>query len=265
VEKLGSIGDVVALTTLAGVTVYVVGLIGLAIVIWIDFTEDIATAWYAVSLLPRTVVAGQGIRIWLFWPVSLATVLTLLALFAVGYPDRAVLVPTAGFLFFILLFGLVLLRLRKANKLQEPGGFHHAIAVTIVAGFLGGLIMTKEAHLVAEALAANDRMSGEATHNFLLGALFFVGGGLLVGLAGAITIPHPLPSVRIDGDPGSDCVKGALVTHADGFWHLFDEKNELRSIRDEQVSGVRMGRGADSAEGIKFEDAKKLGSENTED
>jgi hypothetical protein len=262
-EKLGGIGDVLALTTLAGVTVYVVGLIGLAIVTWIDFTEDSATAWYAVSLLPRTVVAGQGMRIWLFWPVSLAAVLTLLALLSVGHPNRTELVPAAGFVYFCLLFVLVLRRLLKANK--DPGAFHHVIAVTIIAGFIGGLVMIKEAHLVAEALAANGRVSGEATHNFLLGVLFFVGGGFLVGLPGAVTIPHPLPLVRIDRDPGFRCVKGALVTHADGFWHLFDEDKHLVSISDEQVVGVRTVREADDAEGTKCEDAKKVGSENGKD
>ena len=60
-----NIGDLAALVTVAGVTIYVLGLIGLAIPIYRVFTGEISTAWYAVSLVPKTVVAGQGVRIWM--------------------------------------------------------------------------------------------------------------------------------------------------------------------------------------------------------
>jgi hypothetical protein len=38
-----------------------------------------ATAWYAVSLLPRTVVAGQGVRTWVQWPLLLTAIMLLRA------------------------------------------------------------------------------------------------------------------------------------------------------------------------------------------
>jgi hypothetical protein len=34
-------------------------------------------------------------------------------------------------------------------------------------------------------------------------------------------------------------VVGRLVTHSDGFWHLFDKERNLLSIPDEQVSAVQ--------------------------
>jgi hypothetical protein len=63
------IGDLVAVVTAGGLAIYVMGLVGLSITIRRTFTGDISTAWYAVSLLPRVVVAGQGVRIWLGWPI----------------------------------------------------------------------------------------------------------------------------------------------------------------------------------------------------
>src|SRR5215213_10483933 len=71
------IGDLAAIVTLTGVTIYVLGLVGLAIPIFRTFTGDLATAWYAVSLLPRTVVAGQGVRIWVQWPLFMTAILLL--------------------------------------------------------------------------------------------------------------------------------------------------------------------------------------------
>jgi len=39
-----SIGDLAAIVTVAGVTIYVLGLVGLAIPIYRTFTDDVATA-----------------------------------------------------------------------------------------------------------------------------------------------------------------------------------------------------------------------------
>src|SRR5215212_8406508 len=70
-----SIGDLATILTVAGVSIYVLGLIGLAIPILREFTGDITTAWYAVSLVPKTVVAGEGVRIWMGRPAAFATAL----------------------------------------------------------------------------------------------------------------------------------------------------------------------------------------------
>src|SRR5215208_8151257 len=69
------IGDLAAILTTLGVTIYVLGLIGIAVPIRRTFTEDLSTAWYTVALIPRTVVAGQGVRIWVRWPLVLTLLL----------------------------------------------------------------------------------------------------------------------------------------------------------------------------------------------
>jgi hypothetical protein len=65
VDSSIGIGDLVGIITVAGVAVYVLGLVGLSVTIRFKLTGDLSTAWYVVSLLPRTVVPGQGIRLWL--------------------------------------------------------------------------------------------------------------------------------------------------------------------------------------------------------
>ena len=70
-----SIGDLAAILTALGVSIYVVGLLGLAITIRLKLASTTSIAWYAVSLLPKTVVAGHGVRIWLGWPIVLTFVL----------------------------------------------------------------------------------------------------------------------------------------------------------------------------------------------
>jgi hypothetical protein len=54
----------------------------------------------------------------------------------------------------------------------------------------------------------------------------------------------PLPKVEITrrdrGEEALNPPKGYLVAHSDGFWHLFNEKNQLLSIPDDEVSSVRV-------------------------
>jgi hypothetical protein len=62
------VADLAAVLTAAGVTIYVLGLTG----IYISTRRELrhtSTAWYVTSLVPRTVVAGQGVRIWLGLPL----------------------------------------------------------------------------------------------------------------------------------------------------------------------------------------------------
>jgi hypothetical protein len=64
VDNAIGIAQLATLLTAAGVAIYVLGLVGVALSVNLTFAENWATAWYAVSLMPRTVVAGQGVRIW---------------------------------------------------------------------------------------------------------------------------------------------------------------------------------------------------------
>src|SRR5215211_951364 len=69
------IAEVAALITVVGAAIYGLGLLGVAWPIHKRWQNDAATTLYAVSLIPRAVVAGQGIRILMGFPTLVATLL----------------------------------------------------------------------------------------------------------------------------------------------------------------------------------------------
>jgi hypothetical protein len=241
------IADVLALITVAGVAVYVAGLVGLAIAIRREFTRDISTAWYVVALIPRTVVAGQGVRIWLLWPVTLGALLTVLVALIAGRPDLAPLIPVTGLVFASVLSLLVL---RTIQRPQPQRGMDstwlagHLIVFAAIASLVGSIMMAKGVHLVfLTAVDAANLVSASLGRSFLVGAILFIVGGFLVALPGAAVVSDPLPPVRIYRGAGGACLDGYLVTHADGFWYLMieddDKQKELQTIPDTEVSEVR--------------------------
>src|SRR5215212_11106779 len=104
-----SIGDLATILTVAGVSIYVLGLIGLAIPILREFTGDITTAWYAVSLVPKTVVAGQGVRIWMQRPAAFATALLVVTVGLRLFFPVSPLTPEATFYGVTLITNIALL------------------------------------------------------------------------------------------------------------------------------------------------------------
>jgi hypothetical protein len=100
-----TLGDIAALLTAAGAIAYVLGLVGFTIPIWRVYHTDFSTAWYAVSLVPNTVVAGQGVRIWVRWPAAITAVLLLARSVPVFSSERglAILVAFVGLIITIWL------------------------------------------------------------------------------------------------------------------------------------------------------------------
>jgi hypothetical protein len=199
------IADVLALITVAGVAVYVAGLVGLAIAIRREFTRDLSTAWYVVALIPRTVVAGQGVRIWLVWPVSLAVLVLLTGLGAliVGRPDLAEgLIPVMGLLFGGVVSLLVLRSTRRAQRpMDSAWGGRHLAAVAAIAGFVGSIMVSKGVLEFVTAIDADKLVPDSFGRDLIVGAILYVVGGFFVALPGAVVIPDPLPAVRIYRGP----------------------------------------------------------------
>ncbi len=244
-----------ALVTAAGLAVYVLGLVGLAISIRLRFKTDVSVAWYAVSLLPRTIVAGQGVRVWLGWPIIL-TAAVLPATFITG-----------SFLkFSYLLVGIVIVAALvdlfvrtpiALLRMEQHKGFTYSaknkarfFAGSLVMG-LGSLVMIGAASIITQQAVDADvpvlAIADATTNNRGVGVLLLFVGGFFVGLPIAAGVSPPLPWVKIAKHPPEDAkkggipsVRGYLVSHSDGFWHLFDKNNQLLSIPDEQILDVRI-------------------------
>src|SRR5215218_8375173 len=68
------LGEVAALITVAAVLTYLLGLIAIVWPVYRRITNDIHIAWYAASLMPRTVVTWQGIHSFLGLPITMTLV-----------------------------------------------------------------------------------------------------------------------------------------------------------------------------------------------
>jgi hypothetical protein len=257
-----SIADLAALITAAGITIYVLGLVGLAVSIRLRFRTDLPTAWYAVSLLPRTIVAGQGVRIWLGWPI----VLTLVVL-AATLVSEALWKPEHLYLGIVIVVAFVDIFIRAPASMRRYFRLrsvpHTASSITwvlrqllkVVVGtwvmVLGAVIMTLAAFLITqqEAPAGSALFTSIAAaigDNRAFGILLLFVGSFIVGVPVATLISPPLPLVKITPPEAARAgmlpppIEGHLVAHSNGFWHLFDKNNELLSIPDDRVSSVRI-------------------------
>jgi hypothetical protein len=251
VENSIGIGDLAAILTAAGVTIYALGLIGLAIPISRKFTEDLTTAWYAVSLLPRTVVAGQGVRFWIQWPLFLTAFLLLIAWLLPGWLLTGAPIATIVLLTIALsAFSFAAALHSKAPEAPEAPEAtmrrNLRSPEETTRSWARSLVISVPLMTVGIAVVATVFLSGKAMPlTYEVPVLF--AGSFLMGVPRAITTNPPLPKVEITKKAGATMeanssppdVAGHLITHSDGFWYLFDGNNELLSIPDDQVLEVR--------------------------
>jgi hypothetical protein len=269
VDNSISLGDVAALVTTVGIAVYVMGLVGLAVTIWFNFTSDFISAWYAVSLLPRVVVAGQGVRLWLRWPIIATTILLPIAILPWTSPGvisaLVTILSTIAFVFLSIAF-----RGSLPARMNQEGVWRlvwFGLGAYILILF-GGLLLTVGLLLVAQEpspatyfldIALKALGIDMQKNSFAIGILLILLGGFAVGAPSAIVVRHPLPQVKLEIDDeasnryvamkkDSNSLEGWLVAHSDGYWHLFlGESKELQSIPDEQVRVARTGEEAHTA------------------
>ena len=118
--------EVAALITVVGAATYGLGLLGVAWPIHKRWHNDAATTWYAISLIPRAVVAGQGMRIFVGFPTIMATLLLMwwlivfpiLRLLSVVASDLAAWVVGMFALLTLLAGGYWLLRSKYRRRIQ---------------------------------------------------------------------------------------------------------------------------------------------------
>jgi hypothetical protein len=244
------IGDLAAILTAAGVAIYALGLIGLAIPIRTTFTEDITTAWYAVALVPRTVVAGQGVRIWLGWPIVSVIVLIGARLLAPKVTTLLEPLPVLSRVSSLTVEALVLTAFGAAvgGLLAWQEGPEERRLASNLSGIDAALV--KNLRTIAGLLGVGIQALTITPYvredlPLFVSILLAVVGGFAIGLGPAILAVPPLPYVSIakrsevltKGDARAS--EGHLVAHVNGFWHLFNEDSELLSIPDDQVSEAR--------------------------
>jgi hypothetical protein len=280
-NSIGIIGDLAAVVTVAGIAIYVMGLIGLSVTIF-KVTDDFSTAWYAVSLLPRTVVAGQGVRLWLRWPLIAMAILLPTA--RLGSTYLVVLGVTALYVVLIVPVALRSLRdgLRSAGFFPFVRILARGLAYTLPLGigvlalFDGVFYLAQNPSLhpglITDALGILLRIDLDE-NSIAVGIAFILLGGFTLGIPSAMWSRPPLPRVwlKMNKEESAATKDKAppsvvwLVAHNEGFWHLLLEKSgELQSIPDEQVLVARTG-GKDHATPAKKEAASTEKAPREED
>jgi hypothetical protein len=259
-------GELTALSALFvafGAMVYSVGLLAM----WIpaaQATQDFALSWYVVSLMPRTTVAGIGVR-WSLVGSHLLFVLFLLPLL------------------FLVQWVSSLYQTRSLDRLRPNTLKASAIDISIVvyvsalvwALFHVGLISPMVAHmpvlrylllplivlylldpLVREFLefGSNSRPVKRRVlrRAAVLIIINFVTSILVISTVGQVA--RPVAELRVKKGFKTD-VTGELWTHTEGFWYVFDQEKNLCAIPDAEVRIVRIWK-----RGATREDAPKLTS-----
>jgi hypothetical protein len=271
VEYLAAGSGILALL---GFLTYGLGLLAIWIPIRTAYTNDLATAWYAASLVPRTVVAGLGFAKLIGMP-TLVTVgafsIVLISNWFWDYVARwsywFVLLLVEGFM--LLSIGLYI-RDAAAQydwSLRTQATFLVGIAVALNAAFILFVRFSNRFRLRAARRRQEERAQDSRDEDgedgvgrgpesdgttstegsspessrawiWLLVLIIFQYGIAAVN----VSINKPtLPTVDINGDKGP---KGALLTHTDGFWYVFDRKGDNRdklvAISDDEVKKAQI-------------------------
>jgi hypothetical protein len=260
-NKAPDIAQLASILAAAGVTIYVLGLVGLALSIRFSFTQKWATAWYAASMMPRTVVAGQGVRVWRQGIFS-AVILVVLTFGGIIFLVQVFgwnPIEAAGFGVLVGLFNVLnatdTIRRRTA---QTPSESEEAqptepppirLRTVIVMAIVGVLIVIVAGFVVYRAvqvdLAPALKMKAN-WNNVTIGTLFFFIGAFFMAVPLSKKVEAPLPAMVFTdkGEPehsGAPVpVSGRLIAHADGYWHFFDSQRGLVSIPDDRVAEVKI-------------------------
>ena len=247
--------EVAALVTVMGAAIYGLGLLGVAWSLHKRWNNDASTTWYALSLMPRMLVAGQGMRILIGFPTIMATLLLLWWLLV--FPTVRLLSAAVSNLAAVAvnIFALValgagiywLMRSKYRQRIQwllgpNPEFPRYRWLIWITVG------LAIPTYYVAGRLAAGAmEVQGEfpfitVDSDLLLIAitLTFL-ASFLLQLIDATAISPPLPTVEIAmSDAAQTVLEGKLLTHFEGVVYFFDEQRRLTSMPDSKITSVRV-------------------------
>lgn len=208
-----------------------------------------------MSLIPRTVVAGQGTRIFIGFPTIMATLLLLWWL--IVFPTVRLLslaVSSLAALAFNI-FALVVLgagcywlvRGKYRQRIQwlldpkpEFPRYRWLIWITVSLAIPTYFVAGRLAAGAIEVRAEFPFITVDLGLLLVVIALTFL-ASFLLQLIDATAINPPLPTVEIALSDGTGTVlEGKLLTHTEGIVYFFDEQRKLTSMPDSEIISVRV-------------------------
>jgi hypothetical protein len=253
-----------------GAMIYVLGLLALLLPIAQSYTHDFATAWYAASLAPTTLVAGLGVKSLFGMPLAalvawgltvighrfvalsllssetLTTVDAFLSLITRRIRTRRIFysvwnyvtmsaVTVSVVMFWLAVFGVVSLpSFIPSFKLT---GFVVLLVVIITLSYVG--LATKEGKeafgLRFEEEEVLPKLASRSSLVKFISLLFL--WLFALGTLSAVYTGPALPTIEITSTYET---RGTLLAHTDRFWYLFDQDGELIAIPDDAVKTVQV-------------------------
>lgn len=224
-DWLSTIGQLSAVLAVLAALTYLLGLLVLWLPIARTHTDDLTTAWHAVSLVPRPVVAGLGVGQLL--PVPTLTV--------------------AAFAAFVLVLAFVGLNVGRRwgeRAVKWRVGISTVIVGVVVVAFVE-LVNPRTAYPLIAASAALVALGwirgfiGGLSHErywwvpwTVFITVLYAGSAVNI-----VSRAPPLPPVEIRTTTET---QGNLLAHTEGFWYVFNSEGDLIAIPDDEVKSVRI-------------------------
>jgi hypothetical protein len=274
-----SFAEIAALITALAAAIYILGVFALVYPIYRDVAKNSATTLYVVSLVPRTVVAGHGVRLLLgiplIWAILFAASLSvpllmyevvnasisntgsiLSKVFSAIEHELPVVVSIAIVLF--LLGSHEVLRTAGLYDILYPsysrGPTRNFNLSLITANFLGCAGGAVSGLILATIILVTGRLTWEAVIIPLAVLTFTVViGNLLAVMSIKPLMPRVVATVDVTNtdSPGEvskvtnkgDEITGFLLAHADGYWYIFEDTKPnpvVSAIPDQKAQAVTL-------------------------
>jgi hypothetical protein len=257
--------EISALVAILAASTYILGLISLCWPVYRRITKDPPVAIYAVSLVPRAVIASEGVRIFVGLPLIVSV--SAVGMYWMWQVEHNIVANvhhtsmTTGVLTFIgvIIAGLLLVGFIGGPIIASIRFFVPAVTsdgwVVFVASWVLGVAAF---YFSMPSLEAGMKIREGAFlpqvadwQAILTGAAILFGLNFIGNLVRAFLSDPPLPHVNVHGKATKS---GNLLTHSDGFWYLLTKEGVLVAISDTDVDHVRVCR-ADYADGGNNESA----------
>jgi hypothetical protein len=256
---LENLGKFSAALAIVGTLIYILGLVALGAPIYRLYTHDVSITWQAMSLAPRTMVAGLGVQrlfavpAWVFSYVAASFILAhfVIGLLSVKGEKAATWLGEILTIVFAVSFNFLFLHglwVSREVSVSDVVGVYRFADWTISVISWGAIVVYLMGCKVGFDLITQVRWRPE---RFLPGLddpkrvsqalVAWLGILFLAGLMQAIVAQPPLPAVEVYANDSATPTEGTLLVHADGYWYIFvTETHALKAIADSKALNVKV-------------------------
>ena len=246
-----SLGEVSAFVGIVAGSIYILGLWGLLIPIANTYHQSFDVAWYAVSLMPRITVAGQGVKMLLSPLILVGLVVITLGVMKINVSHRASKFALVGLGMLVTYLGLIygLFQVNQALGVRpifedtaapwKADDWSHFLGLTAIWASvgLGAILASRTATMIGAALGEREgrRLPGIVDGKlFMKGTAYYFALTFAIALLQAATAEAQLPKVTVSTE--TETINGALVAHDDKVWYVFDQNTyALAAFPDTEV------------------------------